>query len=256
MNFSPVYNFSPEKSYPSKPQCTLAYGRRTHPLGVLPRGPLAHPPLAASDALRLGEHNPCYRKLLCAIFVCIIPEIVRWRRYAWCVIYVWGRLSPVAIIRAFFYYPPLGLFLTRRPPLARSVRKGTNRANLTLPSVGTNRRPFLSPFSVTFLCQKTIRPEPPPTLLSVNKKNGEALARTAALFVFYFPRAQEKTFQKTSPYKTPTPTPLFVRGLSPGRGYQSYSSVCWCAFEGLGWEAAFAPADASQEGLYEVLNDH
>jgi len=57
------------KLNPSNPQCSLAYGRRPHPFGVLPQGPLAHPPLAASGALRLGEHNLFYRKLLCAISV-------------------------------------------------------------------------------------------------------------------------------------------------------------------------------------------
>lgn len=53
------------QSFPSQSQCTLAGSRRPHPLGVLPRGPLAHPPLAASGGSRLGAHNPCYRKLHC-----------------------------------------------------------------------------------------------------------------------------------------------------------------------------------------------
>ncbi len=69
-----------------------------------------------------------------------------------CVLFTHGADCPlVAFMRAFFLSPALGLLLSWRPPLARSVRKGTNRANLTLPSVGTNRRPFLSPFSCTFL---------------------------------------------------------------------------------------------------------
>lgn len=80
----------------------------------------------------------------------------------------------VAAMRAFFLSPALGLLLSWRPPLARSVRKGTNRANLTLPLVGTNRRPFLSPFSFTFLRQETYPPRAPARPLSVNKKSGGA----------------------------------------------------------------------------------
>jgi len=57
------------KLIPSKPQRSLASSRRPHPLGIVPRGPLTHPPFAAAGGFRLGEHNPCYRKLLCAIVV-------------------------------------------------------------------------------------------------------------------------------------------------------------------------------------------
>jgi len=92
------------KVIPSKPQCSLASSRRPHPLGIVPRGPLTHPPFAAAGGFRLGEHNPCYRKLLCAIDVCAgsktgfggggLPGVLSLR----------GADCPlVAVMRAFFF---------------------------------------------------------------------------------------------------------------------------------------------------------
>jgi len=70
MKLSPVHMlYCINELIPSKPQCSLASSRRPHPLGIVPRGPLTHPPFAAAGGFRLGEHNPCYRKLLCAIVV-------------------------------------------------------------------------------------------------------------------------------------------------------------------------------------------
>jgi len=50
--------------------------------------------------------------------------------------------------------------------------------------------PFLF-FNVLFPAINLRRREPPPTLLEVNKNNGEALSRTAVIFVFYPPRARK-----------------------------------------------------------------
>ncbi len=112
-----------QKHTPGMAHVALAGSRRPHPLGVLPRGPLAHPPLAASGGFRLGEHNPCYRKLLCAIVVSTglgagsggggLPSALSSR----------GADCPlVAVMRAFF-------FITRPGPFAsKAAAFGTLRA--------------------------------------------------------------------------------------------------------------------------------
>ena len=118
----------------------------------------------------------------------------------------------------FFSSPALGLLLSWRPPLARSVRKGTNRANLTLPLVGTNRRPFLSPFSCTFLRQETYPPRAPAhPFIGKQKERRSVNSHAPSLFLFFIsPGLKKKQFRENLSASTPTPTPLFVRGLSPG----------------------------------------
>jgi len=159
----------------SNPQCSLASSRRPHPLGIVPRGPLTHPPFAAAGGFRLGEHNPCYRKLLCAIVVGTgfragsggggLPGAL-----SSC-----GADCPlVAVMRAFFFITrPLAFSLAWRPPLARFLRS-TNRANSTLSAFGTNRRPPLSLFQCTFFSHKPSPPRAPAHPLSVNKKSDGA----------------------------------------------------------------------------------
>ncbi len=188
MDFSPVriiYGIS--DLIPSKPQCSLASSRRPHPLGFLPRGPLTHPPFAAAGGWRLGEHNPCYRKLLCAIGVGAGSKAGFGGGGLPCAQSSRGADCPlVAVMRAFFFITRPGSS-TGMADAFVTLLAGHESRQFALSAFGTNRRPPLSLFQRTYSILKPSPPRAPPTLLAVNKNNGEALARTAVIFVFYPP---------------------------------------------------------------------
>ena len=134
--------------WPSPP----AAGRT--PSASVPRGPLAHPPLAASGGFRLGEHNQCYRKQSCRESSRRTPAPRNRRRRT-------GRLPSIqgspGNNSCTELTPPCS---NSRPPLARPVRRHGSR-QFDSPAVETNRRPHPAIIQHSLLAKTKRHPRPP-----------------------------------------------------------------------------------------------